>query len=355
MPPKKRKRKKAKKKSQTPVVPFSSKDIIKTVFVIIILFAVITSAAVLFHILLPTLKEGTPSKPPTAQKTTPKTPKTEKTEAAPASPPIYEIFAPEDKPPVPTPRPRPVTPRPLSRLPKVAIIIDDLGYDSRMLKNFLSLNAPLTLSILPHSPLQGTIARLAPKKGMEIMLHLPMEPVEYPSVNPGPGALLVSMSPDALLQQLESDLNSVAGIKGVNNHMGSRMTTISTQMYQIFTILKKRDLYFVDSRTAKDSLCKPAARLLQLRFAARDIFLDHIIDPNTIRRQLHRLVQIAVEKGEAVGIGHPHEATYQILEEELPTVQTKVTIVPASEIVRPLGDNGQPADMDWRARREKTP
>ena len=81
------------------------------------------------------------------------------------------------------------------------------------------------------------------------MLHLPMEPSEYPSVDPGPGALLSSMSADELLSQLRKHLDEVPGIKGVNNHMGSKLTAESTRIYQIFSILKQEGLFFIDILT----------------------------------------------------------------------------------------------------------
>lgn len=169
------------------------------------------------------------------------------------------------------------------------------------------------------------------------MLHLPMEPVEYPDVNPGPGTLLTSMTPDQLTRQLEKDLDAVPFIKGVNNHMGSKMTAESSQMYQIFSILKKRGLYFVDSRTTAETICKPSARLFQIPFAQRDVFLDHLVKVEFIRKQLKELVQIAQRNGYAVGIGHPHSLTYQVLREMLPDLQKKIRLVPASEIVHPVG------------------
>jgi len=131
----------------------------------------------------------------------------------------------------------------------VAIIIDDIGYDRGMAKKFLSLDAVFTFSILPYSPFQENILKAVHSKGWETMLHLPMEPNEYPKVNPGPGALLTSMTPDQLIRQLALNIAAVPGVKGVNNHMGSRMTTVSTQMNQVFSILKKRGLFFIDSRT----------------------------------------------------------------------------------------------------------
>jgi hypothetical protein len=227
-------------------------------------------------------------------------------------------------------------PVPDEKLPLVALIVDDLGYDKKIAKKFLALNVNLTFSILPHSPFQNEIARLASSKGIEIMLHLPMEPVEYPDVNPGPGTLLSSMSPDELIGQLEDDLNALPGITGVNNHMGSKLTAESTQMYQIFSILKQRGLFFIDSRTTSDSMGRPSARLFQIPFAERDVFIDHYLKPNFIRKQIKELIRIARSNGAAVGILHPHSTTYQILREELPELQNQVQLVSASKIAHPV-------------------
>jgi hypothetical protein len=222
-------------------------------------------------------------------------------------------------------------------MPMVAIIIDDLGYDSRIARKFVQLDAKITFSILPLSPQQKKIAELANQNGMEVMLHLPMEPFEYPEANPGPGVLLVSMSTDTLLGQLKKDLDSMSFIKGVNNHMGSKMTKVSSKMVQIFSVLKKRDLFFIDSRTTKESLCKPSARVVKVPFGERDVFLDHVIEPDSIRKQIKRLLRIAARQGEAVGIAHPHQKTYKVLKEELPKIKASVRLVSASSIVRIIG------------------
>jgi polysaccharide deacetylase 2 family uncharacterized protein YibQ len=223
--------------------------------------------------------------------------------------------------------------QPDKSLPNVAIIIDDLGYDNNLAKNYLELGIPFTFSVLPFSPFQKSIAKAAHEKGIEIMLHLPMEADEYPQVSPGPGALLTDMPPDKLIEQLNNDIDDIPFIKGVNNHMGSKMTAIDTQMYQIFTVLKKRGLYFVDSRTTAMTICGPSARLLKVPFAERDVFLDHRQDSDFIRNQIKLLVKIADKHGEAIGIIHPHHATYKIIREMLPYLQEKVNLVPASKIV----------------------
>ena len=290
-----------------------------------ILVALVAIAGLLTHFLITPEK---PSKPAAPAKSVPAAKKSS------TQRPTFEIYPSKDVPPVKKPL---KPPTPVKQLPLVAIIIDDLGYDKKIALKLSKLNARLTFSILPFSPFQKSIARLSREKGFGIMLHLPMEPVEYPDVNPGPGTLLTSMTPDQLTRQLEKDLDAVPFIRGVNNHMGSKMTAESSQMYQIFSILKKRGLYFVDSRTTAETLCKPSARLFQIPFAQRDVFLDHLVEAEFIRKQLKELVRIAQRNGYAVGIGHPHSLTYQVLHEMLPDLQKKIRLVPASEIVHPVG------------------
>lgn len=165
------------------------------------------------------------------------------------------------------------------------------------------------------------------------MLHLPMEPDEYPNIDPGPGALLTSMTPDKRIRQLKSDLAAVPHIKGVNNHMGSKMTAMADQMNQVFTVLKKQGLFFIDSRTTSASQCRSSARLFKLPFAERDVFLDHVQTRQAIAQKIDELINIAEINGSAIGIGHPHEITYAVLSDKLPELNRRVRLVSASALV----------------------
>ncbi len=244
--------------------------------------------------------------------------------------PAYEVFTAK------VPPPPPVIQRPSARIghkAKVAIIIDDMGYDSDLGRRMVNLDKGITISMLPFAPFKRKILVAAREHGHEIMLHLPMEPMEYPSVKPGPGALLSSMSPDDLIEQLQRDLADVNGVAGVNNHMGSRLTSMDAQMRQIFSILKKRGLFFIDSRTTADTVCRPSAQLLKLPFAQRDVFIDHVDDSMFIRNQLKLLVKRAKRQGYAIGIAHPHPKTCEVLEEMIPKLKAEVDLVPASRVV----------------------
>jgi len=324
--PTRKKRRPQKSRKKTP----GKSSFFKALAGMAILIALVVAIGFLIYHLAPPKLPPPAAKPPKA--VTP----------APKKKPTFEIY-PKEKPATRQPLAKKDIPKSIPKpspgkaLPSVALIIDDLGYDKRIAKKFAQLNVAMTFSILPHSPFQQPIARLAQSKGLEIMIHMPMEPMEYPQVDPGPGTLLTSMSPDELIDQLDQNLDTLPGAKGVNNHMGSRMTSESTQMYQIFSILKKRGLFFIDSRTTAESLCEPSARLFQVPFAQRDVFIDHQLKPDFIRNQIKQLIRIAQKNGEAVGIMHPHSTTLKVLQEMLPTLKGQVNLVPASKVVHPVG------------------
>jgi polysaccharide deacetylase 2 family uncharacterized protein YibQ len=243
----------------------------------------------------------------------------------------YEIFP--EQPATPHKPLKKLTPLPSYQLPLVAIIVDDIGYDRRIARQLLDLDVPLTFSILPQGPFNKKILAKAQAKGLEIMLHLPMEPNEFPKVNPGPGALLSDMAADEFIAQLIEDIDRLPGIVGVNNHMGSRISASPERMRQILSTLKARNLFFIDSRTTAETVAKSSAQLLQVPFAERDIFIDHLDNPDFIHSQLERLIERAQNQGYAVGIAHPHPATVDQLRAFLPRLKAEVTLVSASVLV----------------------
>ena len=241
--------------------------------------------------------------------------------------PKYEVFPRVD---VERKRSEPAVPG--DEKPRVALIIDDIGYDPAMAEAFMTLGVPLTLSILPHSPHGVRIANKAHIRGYEIMLHLPMEPQEYPRIDPGPGGLLLRMDADELISVLETNLAAIPHIRGVNNHMGSALTASESHMNQLFIILKKRNFFFIDSRTAAQSRCRAAARMFQVPFGERDVFLDHVQTQEAVEKELEKFFRIAKKHGSAIGIGHPHRVTLEGLRRVLPEVGEAYTFVYASEL-----------------------
>ncbi len=322
--PTKRRRKKARQ-------PQSRFTLLKIVFALVFLVGIVGGAGALLYRYAPPPQPPAQVAAPAAPKTKPRPPAAARSKPKPAKP-VYEVFPPK-KIARRTTKPAPL-PRPTDGLPQVAIIIDDIGYDRQLLRQFLELDIPLTFSVLPKSPFRKSALKAIRSRNHEIMLHQPMEPEEFPQVDPGPGALLASMSPDELIAQLNRNLDALPGVKGINNHMGSRLTAESTRMYQVFSVLKERRLYFVDSRSTVATVCRPSARMFQVPFAERDIFLDHFQEAGFVRNQFKELLREADRHGQAVAIGHPYPVTIEIFREVLPTLKKRVNLVSASEIVR---------------------
>jgi polysaccharide deacetylase 2 family uncharacterized protein YibQ len=217
---------------------------------------------------------------------------------------------------------------------RVAIVIDDFGYDGRLARRFLQIDAPLSFSVLPDGTFSKSIARRVLQAGRELMLHLPMEPKGYPEVDPGIGALLTEMTDMELLAALRKNLDSLPSIKGVNNHMGSRFCENEDKLRLVMRELKNRGLFFVDSRTTTGTQAYRIAQEEEVPSAERNVFLDNIQSPQAVRRQLKRLIQLAKLKGEAIGIAHPHEVTLKVLKEDVPKFSSNgIELVPVSQLV----------------------
>ncbi|MBI5583206.1 MAG: divergent polysaccharide deacetylase family protein [Deltaproteobacteria bacterium] len=228
--------------------------------------------------------------------------------------------------------PPPLLPR--RELPKIAIVIDDLGYDRDTSLGFITLDAALTLSFLPNAPHSRELALLAKEKGREVLLHLPMEPYNYPQTDPGPGALLVSMDPETIRQTVEKNISDFPFVSGANNHMGSRFTENKDKMAPVFSILKKRNLFFMDSLTTPHSAGLDLAREWGVPYIQRNIFLDNEVNEETIKQQLEKLIGSARTKGRAVGSGHPYPLALKVLRESLPGIRKKADLVKLSELIQ---------------------
>ncbi len=216
--------------------------------------------------------------------------------------------------------------------PKLAIIIDDLGYDRDAAESLFQLPYPLTVSVLPHLPLSSVVAEEASRRGYQVLLHMPVES------SGGEKAetieLRAGMPSDDAVRMLQGMLDTVPLAIGVNNHQGSLGTADSKLMNAIMPALHERGLFFVDSRTSSASVAFAAARRAGVPTASRDVFLDDVQDAAAIHHQLELAVQDAKLHGHAIAIGHPHPATLQALQEFLPRIQREgVQIVFASQVV----------------------
>jgi hypothetical protein len=161
-----------------------------------------------------------------------------------------------------------------------------------------------------------------------------MEPRGYPQMKPGEGVLLEEMDEARLLRQLSKDIEAVPYIKGVSNHMGSRLMEDPEKMRIVFSELKRRGLFFLDSRATPQTIGLEVAQSVGLKAMERSLFIDHSSDEEDIQQKLKRLIQFSLSTGKAIGIGHPHPSTLKSLKEMIPKMKEKgIEIVPLSAVM----------------------
>jgi polysaccharide deacetylase 2 family uncharacterized protein YibQ len=229
--------------------------------------------------------------------------------------------------PAPEPSPLPATQA------RIAIVIDDLGNDADALERIARWPYAVAGAVLPGLPGSAGAARRLAASGKEVLLHLPMEPDGYPLVAPGPGVILRSDTDEAIAHTVIEDLASVPGAVGVNNHMGSAATADPRVMRAVVRVLAERGLFFIDSRTTEATVARRVADEAALPAVSRRVFLDAVPSASAIERAYRDLLAKAKKDGSALAIGHPHPATLELLERELPRVREEgIALVPVSRL-----------------------
>ncbi|MDO9573149.1 MAG: divergent polysaccharide deacetylase family protein [Candidatus Omnitrophota bacterium] len=199
---------------------------------------------------------------------------------------------------------------------KIAIVIDDWGYNQNNLGILCQIKQPLTCAVLPNLRNTPSVVQKLHKFGKEIILHLPMEPKESRKVEKN--TISVNMNKEEIRKIINKDLANLVFAKGVSNHMGSRVTQDIKSSTMVMQEVKKHNLYFLDSFVTSASVCASLAKKIGLRFAKRDVFLDNQNNPEYIKNQVNELKKIAYHQGIAIGIGHDRKNTLLVLKEMLP-------------------------------------
>lgn len=220
--------------------------------------------------------------------------------------------------------------------PRIAIIIDDIGYQLDAGQRAIQLPGPVSLAVLPGAPRARTLAIAAHENGKEVLLHLPLQAKPDDKAQE-PVGINLDMSRREFSDTFERALKSVPHAIGVNSHRGSLLTRHPGHMRWLMEeILARDNLFFIDSYTTHESVALRMADEAGVSARKRDIFLDPDRDPETVAREFERMKRLAEERGSVVVIGHPYSATLELLERELPKLAAEgYELVAISELLRP--------------------
>lgn len=217
---------------------------------------------------------------------------------------------------------------------KLAVIVDDCGYDMSSVRTLLNTGLPLNFAVLPYKPYSSDVLEMIKSDGRVAMLHLPMEPVDRSAMSEGSSTICTDMSKDKILELTRKAINSLPGVSGVNNHQGSKATADSATMTTVLQELRNQDLFFVDSRTSSKSVARDKAVAMGVPTARNDIFLDNSSDVQAIRKQIYKAMDVAEKNGSAIAICHARPNTakaWSMYAEEIKN--TGIELVPITDLL----------------------
>ncbi len=222
----------------------------------------------------------------------------------------------------------------LSLKPKLAFIIDDIGYTRDISLELKNLNIPITASIIPDAPYAMEEGIKLKNYKLEQIIHLPMQSKKMPFKFKGKDFITVHSTYDEIKDIIGKAKKKIPGSKGLNNHMGSLVTANKTIMKTILEVIKEENLFFIDSKTAVNTVAYTLAKNMGIRTTSRDIFLDHVQTYSHTMYQIQNLVEISLKKGKALAIGHPFGSTLKAIKDSQKYIKAKgVQIVFASSLL----------------------
>ena len=218
--------------------------------------------------------------------------------------------------------------------PRIAIIIDDLGYRLSAGRRAIDLPGPISFAVLPGTPRAQALATHAFESGKEVLLHLPMQAGSDEKAYE-PLGINLDMNRREFGDTFDEALMSVPHAIGVNSHRGSLLTRHPGHMQWLMEEIQAREnLFFVDSFTTHESVALRMASEAGVHARKRDVFLDPDQRPETVAREFERMKMLADKRGSVIAIGHPHKATLDLLERELPRLAAEgYELVTISELV----------------------
>lgn len=218
--------------------------------------------------------------------------------------------------------------------PVLSLVIDDLGYSFAQAKQVLELPGEHTFAIIPTTTYSQKIARYAHQKGHEIILHMPMQ--SSADLIMEASALHDDMTEQEITEGVANMISEIPHIKGINNHMGSKLTEMGYIMRPVMETIRKhnKNFYFLDSRTTPLSQAYQHALRAGLPSLKRDVFLDFDGDnAETTAFQFELWLKKARTRGAAVAIAHPYKATIELLQQKLQEVGEEFKFLPISQLI----------------------
>ena len=207
--------------------------------------------------------------------------------------------------------------------PRIAIVVDDCGYDPPRDAEWLKFPEKITLAVIPFGPSSRRLAQSAHARGFGVLIHVPMEPEGNVSDATEGFRLRRGMNGKEMGDLLGRMISENPWASGVSNHMGSAFTADTESMAALAALLKSRNLFFLDSMTSSRSVAVKTALNAGIPVARRDVVLDAGIPPEEMRLQWKRTLSIAKAKGKAILVCHGGKESLQAILDLVPDLESE--------------------------------
>lgn len=217
---------------------------------------------------------------------------------------------------------------------RVAIVIGGLGMSQTGTQEAIRKLPPeVTLAFAPQGNSIGRWMTAARREGHEIVMQVPLEPFDYPNVNPGRNTLTVSAEPGRNLEDLRWALARTTNYTGVMNYMGARFTSDAGATEPVMAELGKRGLLYLDDGTSARSVAPELALKNGVPHATGDAVIDEVRERGAILRKLDQLEATARAKGSAIGTGSAFDVTVDAVRSWVAEARKRgIEIVPVSAV-----------------------
>ncbi len=234
-------------------------------------------------------------------------------------------------------RPLDVYARPWSgkRGARVAIMIGGMGVSQTTTQTAIEKLPPeVTLGFAPQGNSLSRWAQMARRKGHEILLQVPMEPFDYPKVDPGRGTLIADADPQANMKVLHESMGRLTNYTGVVNYLGARFTSEPAALEPVIADLGERGLLYLDDGTSARSKADVLSVKNRTAFAAADGVIDLVQDKNEILKALDGVEAQARAEGSAIAVGTGFDVTIEAVNEWVREAQKRgIEVVGVSALV----------------------
>ena len=216
--------------------------------------------------------------------------------------------------------------------PRIAILVTGLGLPGGPAGDVLKgLPAPMSVAYGAYGRNLQDGVTSARDSGHEVLLHIPLEPDNYPTVDPGPHTLLTTLPPEENMKRLQWLMSRYTGYVGVTNHMGAKFEVTSTSLTPVLEELKRRGLLYVDDGSVQGSTAGQIAGAIGLDYSVVSVQ----IDAGNVAKQLAELEAAAKQRGAAIGVIKATPATIKQLTDWANKLEAKgFVLVPVSAAVR---------------------